>query len=401
MFRNKPVGALLLAQFLSAFVDNMILFIVQAIILRDQYPGYYLPLVQGMFFFPYIVLAPWVGCFADKKPKARVLIIGNLVKACGIVWLLLNANPAFSYAIVGVGAVIYSPAKYGLLPFLTRGSDELLRANSHLESFTILAILTGSVVGGYLADHSIILALGACLTLYAMSIFVSTFIPNDAGNRSLGYRHALRDFAADTLTLLRNPQANYSLAGTGSFWLASAVLRMIMFAWVPLALGITSLTNISMILAVTAIGITLGAVLTPFLITLRNYTRTVWFGFAMSACILAFILIHSLYLTIAGLLLIGCLGGIYIVPMNASLQQVGHRLIGAGKTIAVQNLVENFCMFVGVGSYMLAKKAGVAVQYSIAGTGITLAFFALYLWQVARKSLASCAAGAEDSSNQH
>ncbi|MEM5768953.1 MAG: lysophospholipid transporter LplT [Bacillota bacterium] len=396
MFRNRPVRALLTAQFLSAFVDNMILFIVQAIILRDHFPGYYLPLVQGTFLFSYIVLSPWVGCFADQKPKATVLIIGNVVKACGVLSLMLQADPALSYAIVGVGAVIYSPAKYGILPFLTRGGDALLlRANSHLESFTILAILSGAVAGGYLADKSIALALAVCLALYALSILVNKFIPRDAGNRGISYRHAMRGFLADTLTLLRQPQANYSLLGTGSFWLVSAVLRLIIFAWVPLTLGISSGVQIGLIMAVTAVGISLGAVLTPYIITLRTYTRTLWFGFGVAACIFSFMMIHSLLPTVAILLLLGCLGGIFIVPLNTTLQHVGHGMIGAGKTIAVQNFVENTCMFFGVGCYTLATKAGLAVNYSLAGTGLLLMGFLLYLLLLVKKAPADGMARSE------
>ncbi|HAK74344.1 MAG TPA: lysophospholipid transporter LplT, partial [Sporomusaceae bacterium] len=223
MLRLSPLKALFTAQFLSAFVDNMILFIVLAIIKRDVYPDYYLPFVQTTFLASYILLSPWVGRFADRKPKSNVLIIGNIMKASGALLLLLHGNPALSYAIVGLGAVIYSPAKYGILPFLTRGEQELLRANSALESYTILAILTGSIVGGILSDISISLSLAACLVLYALSIVINTFIPKNPGNRSIRYQNAITEFGIDCVTLLRNRQSHYSLVGSGSFWLASAV----------------------------------------------------------------------------------------------------------------------------------------------------------------------------------
>ncbi len=383
--RLSPLGALFSAQFLSAFVDNMILFIAQAIIIRDAYPGYYLPFVQSTFLASYILLSPWVGRFADKHAKATVLIAGNLVKMVGVAMLLASVNPALGYAVVGVGAVIYSPAKYGILPFLTRGDDELLRANSGLESYTILAILAGSVAGGFLADQSITMALIASITLYGASIAINTLIPKDAGNRAISYGNAVGEFFADTATLLRHPQSHYSLIGTGSFWMASAVLRMIIFAWVPLTLGITSGTEISIIIAVTGIGIALGAVATPWLISLRTYRRTVWFGFGMGLGILAFLKISTLPVTIAALLLVGALGGIYIVPMNACLQQVGHSSIGAGKTIAVQNFLENIFMFLGVGAYTLATKAGVATSVSLTATGAALLLLVGYLWLQARR----------------
>ncbi|MDR3588299.1 MAG: lysophospholipid transporter LplT [Negativicutes bacterium] len=377
--RPSPLKALFAAQFLSAFVDNMILFVALAVIRRDGFPEYYLPLVQSTFLCSYIVLSPWVGRFADQKAKANVLIVGNVVKALGIVLLLLGCDPAVSYAVVGVGAVIYSPAKYGILPLLTRGEAELLRANSNLESYTILAILAGSVAGGWLADRSVLLALTACVVLYGASIAINTLIPKDPGNRSISYKNSVGEFLADTMALLRQRQSHYSLIGTGSFWMASAVLRMIIFAWVPLILGITSGTAISLIIAVTGVGIAIGAMVTPLLISIKTYQRTVWFGLAMGLGILAFLKITSLPVTVAALLLIGVLGGIYIVPMNACLQQVGHNTIGAGKTIAVQNFLENSFMFVGVGAYTLAAKQGVAVELCLGGTGVALLLLVGYL----------------------
>jgi LPLT family lysophospholipid transporter-like MFS transporter len=383
--RPSPLGALFAAQFLSAFVDNMILFIAQAIIVRDAYPHYYLPFVQSTFLASYILFSPWVGRFADKHAKASVLIAGNMVKTAGVALLLAGVDPALGYAVVGVGAVIYSPAKYGILPFLTRGEDELLRANSGLESYTILAILSGSVAGGFLADISITSALLASIALYGMSILINTAIPRDAGNRSISYGNAVRGFFADTATLLRHPRSHYSLIGTGSFWMASAVLRMIIFAWVPMTLGIVSGTEISMIIAVTGIGIALGAMATPRLISIATYRRTVWYGFGMGLGILAFLAISSLPVTVFFLLLVGALGGIYIVPMNAILQQVGHSTIGTGKTIAVQNFLENCFMFLGVGAYTLATKGGVATEASLAATGAALLLLVGYLWLKTRR----------------
>lgn len=376
----RPLNALLTAQFLSAFVDNMILFITLAIIKRDGYPGYYLPLVQSAFLFSYIVLAPWVGRFADKHPKSNVLIIGNVMKALGILMLMIKFNPALSYAVVGIGAVVYSPAKYGILPDLTRGEYELLKANSQIESYTILAILTGSVAGGFLSDKSIMLSLLVCLVLYGLSVVFNTLIPKFHGNYHITYKKAVREFKSDSSSLFSSSQGRFSLIGTGSFWLASAVLRMVIIAWLPLTLGITGNTSISLILAVTGIGIAIGAVVTPYLITVKTYTRSVFFGLAMALSIFAFALIHNLPLTVIFLLLTGCLGGIFIVPMNTCLQQVGHNTIGAGKTIAIQNFVENTFMFAGVGAYTLASRVGVAPNTAIIATGITLLLFIGYMF---------------------
>lgn len=350
----------------------MILFITLAIIKRNEYPDYYLALIQSAFLLSYIVLAPWVGRFADKSSKTSVLIIGNVIKALGILMLIFDINPALSYAVVGAGAVVYSPAKYGILPELTRREDELLKANSKIESFTILAILTGSVAGGYLSDQSILLSLLVCLFLYGLSVVFNTLIPRQKGNDLIVYRRAIREFRSDSMSLFKSEQGRFSLLGTGSFWLASAVLRMVIIAWLPVTLGITSNTSISLIIAVTGIGIAIGAAVTPYLVTVKTYTRSIFYGLAMALCIFAFTMIYTLPLTIFFLLLTGCLGGIFIVPMNTCLQQVGHNTIGAGKTIAIQNFVENTFMFLGVGAYTLATRAGIGVNTSITATGITL-----------------------------
>lgn len=380
ILKRNPLRALYTAQFLSAFVDNMILFIALAIIKRDAYPGYYLPFVQSAFLAAYILLTPWVGRFADKKPKSQVLMVGNVIKALGIGFLLLGFNPAISYAVVGIGAVIYSPAKYGILPFLTEGEDQLLKANAKLESYTILAILTGSIAGGILSDMSVTLALVICLVLYGASMLVNILIPKDPGNRSISYKNAVSELWGDIITLFRNKQSSYSLIGTGSFWMASAVLRMIVFAWVPLTLGITSGTAVSLIIAVTGVGIAVGSLITPYLVSIKTYHRTAGFGFAMGFGILAFLFINNLVLTVIFLLIIGALGGIYIVPMNACLQQVGHQSLGAGKTVAIQNFVNNIFMFGGVGLYTLASKEGIGPNVSMGAAGITLLILVSYLF---------------------
>lgn len=385
MSKLSPLGALFTSQFLSAFVDNMILFIALGIIKRDAYPEYYLPFVQSTFLASYILLSPWVGRFADKEPKVKVLIIGNFVKTIGVLMLLMGSNPALSYGVVGIGAVIYSPAKYGILPFLTQGEDQLLRANSSLESYTIVAILLGSVAGGMLSDVSIHLALVISLLLYCTSIAINTMIPKNPRNSSITYQNAVGNFCNDIRILLKNSQSHYSLIGTGSFWLACAVLRMILFVWVPLTLHITSGTSISMIVAVTGVGIALGAVATPYLISVKTYQRTIWFGYAMAGCILAFLTISSLGTAVFFLLLIGVMGGIYIVPMNTCLQQVGHHTVGAGKTIAVQNFVENIFMFLGVVVYTVATKNGITTDISIAGVGIALLLFVSYMYLYLRR----------------
>ncbi|MBD0383148.1 lysophospholipid transporter LplT [Paenibacillus sedimenti] len=382
----KPLQTLYSTQFLSAFADNMILFITLAIIEQKALPGFYIGVVQASFLFAYVVLAPLVGAFADKHSKAGVLLVGNAIKAIGILALFFNLDPAVSYGIVGIGAAVYSPAKYGILPSLTRSETDLLRANARIEGYTILAILTGSVCGGFLAKLSLTGSIAVCLALYLISLAMTFMIPRIPGNPVIQYAREAKAFASDLLVLMRDRSTRYSLVGTGSFWMASSVVRLAIIAWVPAHLGIHAVDQISMLVAVTGIGIMIGALMTPKLIPARKYYNSYVFGIIMIVSILLFTLISNLYLTIALLLLVGFSGGVFIVPMNSVLQDKGQRMIGAGKTIAVQNFIENTLMLIGVGTYTQISKSGISADLSITGIAAILAAFVAYL-MVQRKQL--------------
>ncbi|WP_205516185.1 lysophospholipid transporter LplT [Paenibacillus sp. SYP-B3998] len=377
--KMKPIQTLYVTQFLSAFADNMILFITLAIIKQNAYPDYYIGVVQASFLVAFVVLAPFVGAFADKNAKSHVLLVGNAIKAFGILALFMNLDPAISYGIVGIGAAVYSPAKYGILPSLTHSESELLRANARIEGYTIMAILLGSVCGGLLAKFSLTGAIAACFGLYFISLIMTLQIPKIQGNPSIRYRKEAKLFTSDLAVLLKDRATRFSLVGTGSFWMTSSVVRLAIIAWVPAHLGIQSVDQISMLVAVTGIGIMTGALMTPKLIPARKYYNSYVFGLLMIVSILLFPLITNLYITIALLLLVGFSGGVFIVPMNTVLQHKGQGMVGAGKTIAVQNLIENAMMLGGVTLYTQIAKVGISPDFSITGIAAILAGFVGYL----------------------
>ncbi|WP_261807938.1 lysophospholipid transporter LplT [Paenibacillus sp. N3.4] len=377
--KMKPLLTLYVTQFLSAFADNMILFITLAIIKQNAFPDYYIGVVQASFLVAFVVLAPFVGAYADKNPKSHVLLVGNGIKAIGIVALFLHVDPAVSYGIVGIGAAVYSPAKYGILPSLTHSDTELLQANARIEGFTIMAILTGSVCGGLLASYSLTGSIIACLSLYIISLLMTLQIPKIQGNPSIRYGKEAKTFLKDVASLLKDRTTRFSLVGTGSFWMTSSVVRLAIIAWIPAHLGIESVDQISMLVAITGIGIMVGALMTPKLIPARKYYNSYLFGILMIVSILLFPLITNLYVTIGLLLLIGFSGGVFIVPMNSVLQDKGQGMVGAGKTIAVQNLVENALMLSGVGIYTQISKVGISPDISITGIAVILAGFVGYL----------------------
>lgn len=380
----RPLTNLLFTQFLSAFADNAIFFTILAYLAKhgEVNPELKMATVQAMFLLAYVLFAPIVGAIADKNPKSSILAIGNLIKGSGVVALLGGVSPVISYGIVGIGAVVYSPAKYGILTELTSNEDELLKANAKIESFTIVAILFGTVAGGIISDYSVPLGIMGCLMLYVLSLGMSFYIPKKAGNADISYISSAKDFFKDLKTLFSNTKTRFSLVGTSSFWMTSAVLRIAFLAWLAIYLGITSKGEQSAIVGVTAVGIILGAFLTPKLIKPNNFYQVYKYGFALALTLGLSYFVHNIIVIIGLLLIVGFLGGIFIVPQNSVLQEEGKTLIGSGKTIAIQNFCENSAMLMGLGLYKSAVSKGVPVNFAVVGMGMLLFGFILYLYKV-------------------
>ncbi|MGO0063795.1 lysophospholipid transporter LplT [Brevibacillus fluminis] len=384
--RLQPLQALYFTQFLSAFADNMILFVINNLLTDNGFSPSSLALVSISFFLPYLFLAPLVGPFADKHPKSFVLIIGNLIKGIGVVVLLITDHThilflMLAYFTVGVGAVVYSPAKYGILPELTDNESALFQANARIEAYTIIAILAGIGGGGTIASMtSPTLSSLICLALYCASLLMTFFIPRMHGNEAIRYGKEARRFFADVNLLMRKPETKLSLIGTGSFWMCSAVLRVAALAWIPVSLAIDPKSfAVSLIFATTSIGIVNGAFLAPKLIPLNRFTRSLSYGFGLFFLIVLFPWFHITPVAILFLLMIGFTGGAFIVPMNTVLQEEGKEMVGSGKTIAVQNFIENLLMVVGSGIYYIIVYLGVSVTGAIVAQGIVLLLFLIYL----------------------
>ncbi|WP_308634552.1 lysophospholipid transporter LplT [Paenibacillus silvisoli] len=377
----SPLNTVVLTQFLSAFADNLNFFLIVGMVKRQGVanPDIAVNYIQIAFLCAYVILAPVVGAFADKKAKSNVLLLGNILKAIGIAMLLFGLPPALCYVFVGIGAVVYSPGKYGILTELTSTEDELLRANAKVEGSTILAILLGTVAGGFLAENSDLPAVLTCLGVYLLSLFMTLIIPARAGNKSLRYGKEAVQFLRDFALLFRNSRARFSLIGTGSFWLTAAVLRIALIAWLPLNLGIEDTDQQSMMIGITAIGVVCSAFLTPRLVPAGRLHRAFYYGLFMVASVMVASMTYVLWLTIILLFLIGVFGGIFVIPLNTMLQEEGKALIGSGKTIAVQNFVENVLTVSGLLIYLTLSQMNVSVNGSVIGIGLVLLLFILFL----------------------
>ena len=381
---SKGMLAVICAQFLSAFGDNALLFAILALMKAQFYPDWSQPVLQMVFVGAYIVLAPFVGQFADSFAKGRVMMVANVMKLIGAAAICVGINPFIGYILVGIGAAAYSPAKYGILGELTTG-DKLVKANGLMESSTIAAILIGSMAGGVLADWHVLAALVVCAVVYAGAVVANLFItPLPAARPGQSWRFSAMTgrFFAACKTLWYNPETRFSLVGTGLFWGAGVTLRFLLVLWVPVALGITDNATPTYLNAMVAVGIVAGAGAAAKLIRLETVARCMPAGILLGVVVIIFALQHALLPAYALLFLLGVCGGFFVVPLNALLQERGKRSVGAGNAIAVQNLGENSAMLIMLGLYSLAVMGGIPVVGVGIGFGalFALAIAALWWW---------------------
>ncbi len=364
---NRGVYILLFAQFLSAFADNAILFTAIAMVLQSAHAAWYVPLLQSGFLVAFVLLAPWVGPFADRNSKPTVLMIGNGLKAMGAALMLMNVEPILAYALVGVGAAVYGPAKYGILPEIV-GHQDLVRANALIEGSTIVAIIAGTVIGAAVADSSIRWALGLAMLCYFLSLAAAWWLPKIAPQHTrdpLGLRH----FIGMMRELFESDRARFTMLGTSLFWSASAVLRLLLVAWAPVVLLMHNASEVAQLTLFLAIGIVIGALLVPRLIPIERLRRARLAAYFMGLGILFFSQTQSLWPARGMLIVIGISGGLFMVPINAALQEIGHKTIGSGGAVALQNFFENLAMLASVGLYTAAVKLGAPPVTSIVTVG--------------------------------
>jgi len=352
---NKQIYPLLIAQFLSAFADNAILFTIIALVMQSaELATWYVPALQSVFLIAFIVLAPWVGSFADTHAKPNILIIANLIKALGAGLLLLNVEPLIAYCIVGMGAAIYSPAKYGILPELA-DSDTLVKANSWIEGSTIFAILLGMIIGAKVADYSIQWALIGTIILFIISALVSLLLPKKITKKTeAGFKVVV--FYRQARLFFTTPRSRFAILGASLFWAAAATVRVIIIAWAPVVLMTQNASDIAELTLFLAIGIIVGSALVPKLIPLELLSRARIPAYFVAIFIMSLSFTETIWTARAALFAIGVAGGMFIVPINAALQELGQDSIGSGSAVALQGFFQNLTMLFAVGSYTYAAS---------------------------------------------
>lgn len=363
---SKGFYTLLVAQFLSALADNALLFTAIALLQQMHAPEWHEPLLLQFFVISYIVLAPFVGSFADALPKGRVMFIANGIKFFGSIAMLFGMPPLYAYGIVGVGAAAYSPAKYGILTELLP-PEKLVNANGWMEGSTVIAIILGAIIGGKMASISPHGAMIAIAVMYLVAAAFNMFIPKLPIDHAIAKKDPLSilsDFYRSFIALWRDPQGQVSLSVTTLFWGAGATLRLVVIAWAGIVLGF-GLDHATQLTATVAAGVALGSVIAARYITLENSVKVLPAGIVMGILVISMAFITEWHLAAFLLFIIGILSGFFVVPLNALLQHRGHLLIGAGHSIAVQNFNENLGILLLSGAYTLMVKANLHINHIV------------------------------------
>lgn len=376
--------AVLLAQFLSSFADNALLFGAIALIRQMSGSDALAPWLQALFNIPYVILAALVGPYADSRSKGGVMLRANLIKMVSglmiLAALVLVGDASIlvlaGYCVAGIGAAVYSPAKYGILTQMF-GAERLVKANGLMEGSTIVAILLGSLLGAWLTDHFLTLTLWIVVISYGVAALMTRFIPVLPAEHPLPQFRPVeltRDFWRSCVVLWRDPWARTSLMGTSLFWGSGATLRLLLFAWVVLVLGREDTQTVGELLGAMSVGIVVGAALAGRFVTLQKVGRA--FAGALLMGIPILLLSGTQHFGFAAVMmsLIGLAGGFFAIPFNAVLQERGHHSVGAGHAIAIQNFAENLMMGLMAGLYGLGRMVLGTTQI-IAGFGVLILVF--------------------------
>ena len=419
---NRSFYIIMAAQFFSSLADNALLIAAIALLAQLQAPAWMTPLLKLFFVLSYVLLAAFVGAFADSRPKGNVMFITNTIKFVGCVAMLFGSHPLMAYAIVGLGAAAYSPAKYGILTELLP-PEKLVAANGWIEGLTVSSIILGTVLGGVLISSTVSQSLLALdmptfdtgidtpaesailiiMMIYVVAALINLKIP-DTGARYVSQKtnpiELVKDFAICFKTLWNDRLGQISLAVTTLFWGAGATLQFIVIKWAQVALHM-NLSQGAILQAISAVGVAGGAVYAAWRIPLRKSLKVLPYGIAMGlvVCVMAVynsdMLPNTSILTVGKfqislnllpayflLVLVGWLAGYFVVPMNALLQHRGHVLMSAGHSIAVQNFNENISVLVMLLVYSLLIWLDIPVQFVIIGFGLIVS---LIMWLVIKR----------------
>lgn len=391
---NRGFYTIMGAQFFSSLADNALLIAAIALLTTLQAPAWMTPLLKLFFVLSYVLLAAFVGAFADALPKGRVMLISNFIKIFGCALMFFDVHPLIAYAVVGFGAAAYSPAKYGILTELLP-PEKLVAANGWIEGLTVSSIILGTAMGGALVNRHIAqmllgfdfplvntgidtpteAALSIIATIYIIATIFNAKIPDTGARYAHQERNPIKligDFACCCSILWKDKLGQISLAVTTLFWGAGSTLQFIVLKWAEKSLHMP-LDKGANLVGIVAVGIALGAIAAARFVPLKKSLSVMPVGIAMGLVVMSMTMVHSVWLAYPLLILIGALSGYFVVPLNALLQHRGHVLMSAGHSIAVQNFNENISILTMLVLYALMISLNLPLNLVIVIFGLFVA----------------------------
>ena len=408
---------LISAQFASGLADNALLILGIAFLSEQGYPGWWAPLLKFSFTLSYVFLAPLMGPLADAFSKAKLMACMNALKVVGVAFIFTSLHPMLAFAIAGMAASAYAPAKYGLVTE-TVPADQLVKANGWLEVTVVMAVILGTACGGLLVasksfawmstlNFSFIEFLGLSLeTQYAGPLLSLIVIYSIAGLLNFGIPSVniryvqqsmkpvalFKNFIQSNRILWQDPVGKLSLAVTTLFWGIGAVVQFAVLLWAKEALNMP-LEQASLLQAVVAFGVIFGAGMAGHYVALQNAYKVLPLGLWLGLSLPALAFSTSLWIAIPLMLITGFAGGMLMVPMNAVLQNRGYTLLTAGRSIAVQGFNENASVMVMLGVYSGLLALELPLQWVMLIMGSVMTLGMIYLMRMAsQKTDSTCSA---------
>jgi len=386
------------AQFASGLADHALLILGIAFLSEQGYPGWWAPLLKFSFTLSYVLLAPVLGPLSDAVSKPRLMAAMNGLKLIGVGFFLSGLHPVLAFALVGLAASAYAPAKYGLVTE-TVTPDQLVRANGWLEVSVVLAVILGTACGGLLIsvrhwDAMVLLNDGLCAVLhlpvqtqlaspllwviliYASAAALNWGIPHSHAVYAQSSIHPValcRDFWHSNILLWRDPMARISLSVTTLFWGVGAVIQFAVLAWAQQIMHLP-LEKGAFLQAIVAVGVIVGAGWAGYKISLPCAPKVLPLGIVLGLLLPAIAFTHSLYWAIPLMIVVGVVGGLLMVPMNAMLQHRGFELLTAGRSIAVQGFNENASVLLLLGLYSALLALHMPLVWVMTLLGVSMAW---------------------------
>src|SRR5690348_12904637 len=353
VLKQKGVQPFLWTQFLNAFNDNVYKLVVSLLAVlvatNKTASGTYLSIAGFVFVAPFLLFSGYAGQLADKFEKRTVVVVTKTFEIAAMamaVFALRSGDINWMLAVLfltATQATFFSPAKYGIVPELV-GEKHLARANGLLEMSTFVAIILGTMGGSYLVAVWKHQPIYIGLTLIAVAVFgtlVSLRIARTgapAARRAFSW-NPLGDVLIGVKRLATDRTLMLTVLGTTFFWFLGALFQMILLLFGKEALHCTE-TQTGLLMASLAIGIGVGSMaagrlsgdkIEPGLVPIGA------FGMAAAGVLLA-VAIRSVVPALLVLSVLGFMGGLFIVPLNAILQH-RPRHNEKGRVLATANFV--------------------------------------------------------------